>query len=143
MKKFIGLMLLVLMTSQFNMNIFASKLVNNDLAFAPEEKSVEVYYFHYSRRCATCEAVENETKNAIEENFLDLMKDGRVTFMLVNIEEEANRTLVDEFEIGSQTLMFACGDKQVDLTNDAFMNARTKPDKYKKKVKKTIEELLK
>ncbi|MFA5420077.1 MAG: hypothetical protein WC341_16610, partial [Bacteroidales bacterium] len=27
---------------------------------------VEVYYFHFTRRCVTCNAVESESKKAIE-----------------------------------------------------------------------------
>ena len=29
--------------------------------------TIEVYYFHYSRRCATCQAVETETLKAIQQ----------------------------------------------------------------------------
>jgi len=33
------------------------------------------------------------------------------------------------------------GDKAVDLTNFAFMNARTKPEKLKAKIKDTIDKM--
>ena len=40
------------------------KTINSDLAVA---ESVEVFYFHNTRRCVTCQAVENESKNIVEE----------------------------------------------------------------------------
>lgn len=111
-------------------------------AMGPEDK-IEVYYFHYSRRCATCEAVESETKKALEEYFKDEMEAGTITFLSVNIEEETNAPMVESMEVSGQSLLFVRGDKKKDLTNDAFMNARTKPEKYRKLVKRTVEDLMK
>lgn len=103
--------------------------------------TIEVYYFHYTRRCATCNAVEDETKKALEEHFKKQMDDGAITFLSVNIEEDSNATLVDLYKVSGQTLLFVSGDKTVDLTDKAFMNARTKPEKFRKMVKETVTEL--
>lgn len=143
MKKIIILMMLFLVSSQFNLQLSAKVPAANRPAFAPEESNLEVYYFHYTRRCATCEAVESETKKALEENFSELMKSGKITFLSINIEEESNQPLIDLYKASGQTLLFVYGDAQTDLTNDAFLNALTKPEKFRKQVKKTVDDLMK
>ncbi len=39
---------------------------------------VEVYYFHNTRRCATCNAVEEVTKTALDEYYPEQMKSGTI-----------------------------------------------------------------
>lgn len=102
---------------------------------------VEVYYFHNERRCATCVAVEDESVKALNELYPEKMKSGEITFLSVNIEDDANKALTDKFEIAGQTLLLVKGTKQENLTNTAFMYATTKPDKLKKAIGEAIEKL--
>lgn len=102
---------------------------------------VEVYYFHNERRCATCMAVEDESVKALNELYPEKMKSGEITFLSVNIEDDANKALTDKFEIGGQTLLVVKGGKKEDLTNTAFMYATTKPEKLKKAIGASIEKL--
>lgn len=106
---------------------------------AENQKSSEVkaYYFHATRRCATCQAVEAVSKEAIKEYYGD-----KVTFESINREEDKDNPLVKKYKISGQTLLIINGDKKADLTNDAFMNARTNPDKFKSKLKSTIDSML-
>ncbi len=106
---------------------------------AENQKSseVKVYYFHATRRCATCQAVEAVSKEAIKEKYGD-----KVTFKSINREEEKDNPLVAKYKISGQALLIVNGDKKVDLTTDAFLNARTKPDKFKSKLKTTIDSML-
>jgi len=97
---------------------------------------VQAYYFHATRRCATCQAVESVTKDAIKEYYGD-----KVSFQSLNIEDDINKSLIEKYKISGQTLIIIKGDKVVDLTNDAFMNARTNPDKLKAKIKSTIDSI--
>lgn len=103
---------------------------------------IEVYYFHNTRRCATCNAVEDVTKNTLKEFFADEMNSGKITFKSLNIEEEAGETMAQKLEISGQTLLFVAGNSKVDLTNTAFLTAKASPDKLKNKVKSTVEEFL-
>lgn len=102
-----------------------------------EKPAVTVYYFHATRRCATCEAVENVTQKAIKEYYGE-----KVAFVSINREENNNNPLISKHKVSGQTLLVIQGDKAVNLTTDAFMNARTKPDKLKKKLKSTIDAML-
>jgi len=143
MKKAFAVWLTGLMVIQIGLNTFASNPDKNTLTFSPEEKKVEVYYFHYTRRCATCQAVEDETKKALDQFYPTQMKDGSVTFLSINIEEGDNEAFAEKLGVSGQTLLLVAGDKKVDLTNDAFMYATTKPEKLHKEIRKTVDDLLK
>lgn len=109
------------------------------IAFAEDKKPGEVkaYYFHATRRCATCEAVEAVTKETLREYYGD-----KVIFESINREENKNNPLVKKYKISGQTLLIIDGDKKVNLTNDAFLNARTNPNKFKSKLKSTIDSMM-
>ena len=103
-----------------------------------ETATVNVYYFHATRRCATCEAVESVTEKTIKENY-----GAEVSFESINREEDKDNPLIEKYEIGGQTLLILKGDEKTDLTNDAFLNARTSPKRFEKKLKSTIDSMLK
>ncbi|NQU32324.1 MAG: hypothetical protein HQ521_03740 [Bacteroidetes bacterium] len=103
-----------------------------------ETNKVEVYYFHNTRRCATCNAVEDVTKAALEEYYPEQMKSGEITFQSLNLEEDTGETVARELGVSGQTLLIILNGKKKDLTNDAFMYAKTKPEKLKEKVNKVI-----
>ncbi|MDD4644954.1 MAG: nitrophenyl compound nitroreductase subunit ArsF family protein, partial [Bacteroidales bacterium] len=82
---------------------------------APQDKKVtptEVYYFHMTRRCATCQAVESVTEAAVKEYFADALQKGIVTFKSVNLEEKANKSLVKKMKISGQALLVINGDER-------------------------------
>ncbi|GAB1453870.1 hypothetical protein MASR2M47_39260 [Draconibacterium sp.] len=145
MKKLISILSFALLTGMFSVSAHGSNNEKADnstdakAAFAQEQKSGEVkaYYFHGNVRCATCEAVEKVSKEAIAEYYGD-----KVTFESINRDEEKNKTLVAKYKVSGTALLIDNGKKTVDLTNDAFLNARTKPDKLKSKLKSTIDSML-
>lgn len=102
-----------------------------------ESKEIVAYYFHATRRCATCKAVEKVTTETLSENFKDV-----VVFKSINREEKENKALVRKYKVSGQTLIITKGSKVINLTTDAFMNARTNPEKFEKKLKETIESLM-
>ena len=115
-------------------------LISNDSM--EEVKKIEVYYFHYTRRCATCRTVENITKSILEELYPEDMKSGIITFISVNLEEKSNEKLAEKHQVSGQTLLFVNGSENVNLTNKGFMYARSNPDKLKEEIKKTIDDWL-
>lgn len=102
-----------------------------------ESGEVKAYYFHATRRCATCQAVEDVSKEAIKEYYAD-----KVTFESINRDEEKDNPLMTKYKINGQTLLIVKENRKVDLTNDAFLNARSNPDKFKGKLKSTIDSLM-
>ncbi|MFW5755454.1 MAG: nitrophenyl compound nitroreductase subunit ArsF family protein [Tangfeifania sp.] len=142
MKKLISLSVLFFIMFSFAGTKAMSATNDSPLAFSPNDEKVEVYYVHYTRRCATCNAVEDEAKKALERFFPEQMKNGTIIFLSVNFEEEGNDQLAEQLGASGQSLLFVKGDKKIDLTNYAFMNARTNSEKFHKRVKKTVESLM-
>ncbi|MCK5839237.1 MAG: hypothetical protein KAG99_05280, partial [Bacteroidales bacterium] len=91
-------------------------------------QKIEVYYFHNTRRCATCQAVEDVTRSSLKELYPEMMNDKQIVFVSLNIEDETNEMLAEKFQVSGQSLLFITENETVDLTNKAFMYARTNPD---------------
>jgi uncharacterized Zn ribbon protein len=105
------------------------------------DEVIEVYYFHYTRRCVTCRIVERETENAINEFFPEMAKDGKIVWMPLNLEEGDNLTLAGQLGVSGQTLLIKNGDKKADITNRAFMSVRN-TERLKQEVKTAIEGVM-
>lgn len=116
----------------------------NTLNEQKNENSVEVLYFHGKQRCATCVAIEENTKQLIEERFSEQIAKGELVFKTIDINE--NETLADKYEITWSSLILVENEngKEVveDLTNFAFTNARNSPDEFKKGVSEQINNML-
>ena len=107
-----------------------------------ESENMKIYYFHLTKRCATCNAVENETKITLESFFSEKLKNGEIEFISLNIEEAKSKDIAKALAISGQALLIVKGDKKVNLTNEGFMNARTNPDKFHDILKNQIDNLL-
>ncbi|MFA8450256.1 MAG: nitrophenyl compound nitroreductase subunit ArsF family protein [Bacteroidales bacterium] len=105
-------------------------------AISKKENKIKVYYFHATRRCATCQAVEQTTKDYLKESY-----GNKISFESINREQDKNNPLLKKYKINGQTLLIVGNKKEVNLTNTAFLNARNNPDKLKSKIKSTIESM--
>ena len=99
---------------------------------------IEVYYFHYTRRCITCNAIEEITKNCLNNFFAEDMKAGKLVFTSINLDEENSNAIAEELQVSTQSLLLVRGGKKTDLTNEAFMNAKDHPEELKSKIKDAI-----
>jgi hypothetical protein len=99
-----------------------------------DQLEIKAYYFHFTRRCETCKAVESVSANALKELY-----GNQFILKSVNLDEKGNEELAKKLGIEGQTLLFVKGDKKVDITNDGFMYALKNPDKLKEKIKATVE----
>lgn len=142
MKKIISTLSLILFAGVITVS---AQCCNSALAFISNAANVETqkfgevkaYYFHGNVRCVTCEAVEKVSKEAVA-----AYNNAKVTFESINREEEKNKTLVAKYKVSGTALIIDNGKRAVNLTNDAFLNARTKPDKLKSKIKSTIDSMF-
>jgi hypothetical protein len=103
----------------------------------------EVYYFHYSRRCTTCQTVEKVAQESLSSLYPEAVKSGDIVFKSVNLEEKANKDLVKKMKVQGQSLIIANGKEQVDIVDKAFMYAVSAPEKLKAEMKSHIEKYLK
>ena len=102
---------------------------------------VEVYYFHYTRRCMTCNKVEEVSKKAVETLYPAQVKNGSYTFASINLDDASSKQIAERVKASGQSLLTVKGGKQVDLTDKAFMYATTTPDKLQAEIKKAIDGL--
>lgn len=70
-----------------------------------ETSKIVVYYFHGNARCVTCREIEARSHEAVQAGFADALKDGRVEWRLVNIEEPANEHFVQDFQLSTRSLV--------------------------------------
>jgi len=101
-----------------------------------KESKVEAYYFHNTRRCMTCNTVEKVTKESLKELYGD-----KIVLKSLVFEDPTNKALVEKYKVEGQSLFFVKGDKKVDITNDAFLNAVRRPEKLKEKIQETVASL--
>ncbi len=137
--KLLSLSILMLVLSGFV--ITTEHRAVEETVSSPASGEVTVYYFHFSRRCATCMAVEEVTEKSLKELYPTKLGDGSVVFLSVNLDEPSNKPLADQLKVSGQTLLIVKGEKQVDITNQAFMYARTKPEKLKTEIETAFKQL--
>lgn len=113
------------------------------LAGSPAGKKVEVYYFHFTRRCTTCNNVEKVSKEAVEKQYPDKVKSGDIFFKSINLDEKDGEAIGKKLKVEGQTLLIVSGDKRMDLTDKGFMYANNSPEKLTAEIKKAIDEMLK
>ena len=102
-----------------------------------EVDRVEVYYFHMTRRCVTCKAVENISKQAVQ-----TMDKTNVRFTGYNIEKPEGKKMAKKLNVSGQALLIVGGNQKINITREGFMFARTKPEKLKEVVQQKINALL-
>lgn len=103
---------------------------------------VEVYYFHFTRRCNTCQSVEENAKLAVETLYADKVKTGEYTFTGINLDDESSKAIAEKLGVGGQSLLVVCGKNKVDITDKGFMNAHNL-EKMEVAVKAAVEQATK
>ncbi len=135
--KLTNFLIIVLIAMSMNMSCSAQANKDNENTTTIKSDKVEVFYFHYTRRCVTCKTVEDVTKEAIKELYGD-----DVSFMAFNLEESDGSQKAELLGVSGQTLLIASDDTKINITNEGFMNARTNPEKLKEIIKEKIDPLL-
>ncbi|MEI7725067.1 MAG: nitrophenyl compound nitroreductase subunit ArsF family protein [Bacteroidota bacterium] len=143
MKKIIGLLfLLAITTGNFSCNTNTTSASGGSPSIGTG-KNITVYYFHFTRRCMTCNNVEKVSKEAVETQYAAQVKNGEISFKSVNLDEKAGEAIGAKYKIEGQTLIVISGDKRVDLTDKGFMYANDSPAKLKAEITKAVDGLLK
>lgn len=115
-------------------------------AASPQEQpdGVEVLSFHTKKRCPTCRAIEQLTREVVEQEFADEAADGTLRLHVAEITEEEE--LAVRYEVAWSSLLLSHrhnGEEPVvDLTRFAFAHARTDADLFRRELKARIEQLL-
>jgi hypothetical protein len=103
---------------------------------------IEAYYFHFTARCTTCKTIEAKAKENLETLYPNQFKQGLITFQSINLEEASSKPLAERLGVSGQTLLIVKGDKKVNLTNEGFMYAVAKPEKFKEIINEKVDGLM-
>jgi hypothetical protein len=103
---------------------------------------IEAYYFHFTARCITCRTIEARAKENLETLYPNQFKQGLITFQSLNLEEASTKPLAEKLGVSGQTLLIVKGDEKVNLTNEGFMYAVVKPEKFKEIINEKVDGLL-
>lgn len=97
-----------------------------------EDEKTTVYYFHNTRRCPTCLAIEKETKKVLKEQpYSDAKENGDLVFESYNAENAVNKKLVKELGVTGSALIVVKGEEKIDLTSKGFMYGLKQPEKLR------------
>lgn len=105
--------------------------------------NVEVYYFHMTTRCSTCKTIEAEARKNVEMLYPEQFKAGKISFTALNLEEATGKSVGERLGINSQTLLIVKGDQKINITNEGFLYAVSKPDKFRDIIKEKVDPLMK
>lgn len=103
---------------------------------------IEAYYFHFTARCVTCRTIEANAKENLETLYPNQVKQGLITFQSVNLEEASGKSLAEKLGVSGQTLLIVKGDQKINLTNEGFMYAVARPEKFKEIINEKVDGLL-
>ena len=137
-----------------NINLFASILMvflssvscngqanNQEVTQTVGSSEVNVYYFHFTRRCATCMAVEENAREAVEALYPKEVESGEYSFTSLNLDESSTKEIANKLGIGGQTMLVVHGDKKIDITSSAWFAAHNL-NKMKVEIKSGIDKVL-
>jgi len=139
MKSFLMSFLVLALLISNNCEAQTEVKASDDQVIKPD---IEVYYFHFSRRCNTCVSVEKNTQLSLEKLYPEQLKSGTYIFQAVNLDETESEALAKRLGVSAQTLLIVHGDKKTDITGDGFMYYNNE-EKLQSIIKKSIEDLLK
>jgi hypothetical protein len=107
---------------------------------------VEVLYFHGKQRCVTCRSIEKNTKDLLDAKFADKMKQGKIVLRVIDISQRENEAIAEKYQITWSSLVLVRhkgGKEQAEnVTEMAFANSRTRPDKFKADLEQRINNML-
>ena len=79
-------------------------------AVAAQDKAADkviAYYFHGTFRCSTCTNMEKFAREAIETNFKDALRSGKLEFEAVNVEEKGNEHFAKDYQLYTRSLILS------------------------------------
>ncbi len=77
------------------------------VAIAQKSDPLTVYYFHGTKRCMTCNKIEELTKQAISGKFAKELADGAVIFTSVNVEAPDNEHFIRDFDLTVRSVVMS------------------------------------
>lgn len=129
-----------ILTTIFTMLVLLMLSVNSngqnakkDNAKSTATSTIQVIQFHSEHRCQTCNLIEKLTRETLQ-------KYPAIPFKLINVDDKKNEKMAEQFE-ATGTALFLYNSKtgaKKDLTDFAFLNAKSNEKKFKTSLEKEI-----
>lgn len=107
---------------------------------------LQIYYFHATNRCPTCNSIEENVKKVIESDYKNELDKGIINFTALNIDEIQNKALAVKYLAYGSALHLVQIDngneRDNDLTDFAFSYSRNKPEFFIEGINDTINYFL-
>ncbi|SDR74797.1 hypothetical protein SAMN05216503_0729 [Polaribacter sp. KT25b] len=143
MKKFKFLTVLVI---SLVLNSCNNQPKNKTASVDESVSKIEVFDFHSTHRCMTCNAIEANTKYTLNTFFADELKNNKITFQVINVDEKKNEKIAEKFEASGTSLILNVikngKETQINLTEFAFMEGNDQ-EAFSKELKSKIDMELK
>ena len=88
---------------------FAVPATANAPSAKQEAQPLTVYYFHGTRRCMTCNKIEQLTRAAISASYKDEIEAGKMLFKAVNVEQPENEHFIADFDLATRSVVVQRG----------------------------------
>jgi hypothetical protein len=76
-----------------------------DTTAAAPAHQVLAYYFHTTQRCASCLKIEQYAHEAFGAGFPEELKDGRLVWRVVNIDEKENEHFAKDYQLFTKSVV--------------------------------------
>ena len=109
--------------------------------FNPDAGNIQVVLFHLPQRCASCDAVETETRKVLNLYFREDVEMGKISFVSMSFRDRKGREAARMLGASGQALLVVSPDTTVDLTVDGFMHAGTHPERFRDTLRKELKKM--
>ncbi|HAW52939.1 MAG TPA: hypothetical protein DCX54_11525 [Flavobacteriales bacterium] len=107
---------------------------------------IEVLDFHSTHRCATCIAIESNTRYTLDTFFNKELKEGKITFRIINVDKKENEKIAESYgAYGTALFLNVIRDgkeTRIGLTNFAFLKGNDR-EAFSNELKSKVESELK
>jgi hypothetical protein len=139
--------ILITLFSFFSCNNTSEKNENLTTNSIEKKDGLMIYAFHGTRQCETCKNMKAFTKSTLEKYFKAELKSGKISYEIIDVDDEKNTELAEKFEATGTALMINKikngKDKIEDWSNFAFEFANGDQKTFETKLKAMIEAKLK
>lgn len=111
-----------------------------------KKTKIDIYYFHRTIRCETCNSIEKNTIKVLDLYFADELKDGSIEFHSIDYELNDEKELIEKYDVSGPALYLTKVKKgketNKDLTDYAFENSLYYSKTFKEGLRSEINELF-
>jgi len=112
------------------------------IAPSMSDQVIEIYFFHFSRKCSSCEAIKSEIPALLHQFYPEEWESGKIVFRMVNTETDQGKEIGRDLEIIGQQVLIFKGKLRVEITQPAFLFAHDDPERFGAILKEEIDKLL-